>query len=123
MKRLALALLATTILAAGASAADMRPAYRAPAPVAEPYSNWSGFYLGLSAGGRGVKSDWDTTAVDAPFGVGGTGRPDPATRSATFDKSAGRFGVYGGVNYQFSNFVAGIEGDIGWANNESSIAG
>src|SRR5262249_46942421 len=39
-------------LVSAASAADLRPAYKAPAPVAAPmpYSNWSGFYIGGHAG-------------------------------------------------------------------------
>lgn len=120
MRRFALALLSTTVLGAGsiqvAAAADMprgrAPAY--PAPMAEPYSNWSGFYLGGSLGGRWSDVDW-TTLFPAPVGP---------TSPATYDSSSFRAGIYGGVNFQLSPMiVAGIEADIGWADNESTRTG
>lgn len=122
MRRLALALLSTTILGAGfaqlASAADVpvrgrAPAYPAPAP--EPYSNWSGFYLGGSLGGRWDDAEWTTLQATVPVGP---------NRSATYDSSSFRGGIYGGVNFQLSPMiVAGIEADIGWGKNESTRTG
>lgn len=123
MRRFALALLSTTILGAGfaqvASAADIPVRGRAPAyqaPVVEPYSNWSGFYLGGSVGGRWSDVDWTTTI--APVAI------NPATNPAAFDSSSFRAGVYGGVNFQFAPmWVAGIEADFGWADNKSTRTG
>ncbi|HEY0568571.1 MAG TPA: outer membrane protein [Xanthobacteraceae bacterium] len=120
MRRFALALLSTTVLAGGfaqvASAADLprgAPAYKAP--MAEPYSNWSGFYLGGSLGGRWSDADWATTRALAPIG---------GTSPASYDSSSFRGGIYGGVNFQLSPMiVAGIEADIGWAKNESTRTG
>jgi outer membrane immunogenic protein len=122
MQRFALALLSTTVLGAGfvqvASAADMPARGRAPAyqaPIAAPYSNWSGFYLGGSLGGRWNEVDWTTTI--APVAIGGTS-------PATYDSSSFRGGIYGGVNFQLAPMiVAGIEADIGWAKNESTRTG
>jgi outer membrane immunogenic protein len=120
MRRFAIALLSTTVLSAGfaqiASAADLPARGRAPAykaPMAEPYANWSGFYLGGSLGGRWNDAEW-TTVTPVP----GVGSP------ATFDSSSFRGGIYGGVNFQFAPmWVAGIEADIGWAKNESTRTG
>ena len=68
------------------SAADLRPAYRAPAPVAAPVPyNWSGFYIGGHAGGAWVE--------DGDSGFAGGGQI--------------------GYNWQFApNWVIGIEGDF-----------
>ena len=73
-------------LTAAASAADLRPAYKAPAPVAAPYAySWSGFYIGGHAGVGWSEGD------DSGF-VGG-----------------GQIGY----NWALSpNWVIGIEGDI-----------
>jgi outer membrane immunogenic protein len=122
MRRFTLALLSTTVLGAGfvqvASAADMPARGRAPAyqpPIAAPYSNWSGFYLGGSLGGRWSELDWATTT--APVAIG-------PSSPATYDSSSFRAGIYGGVNFQLAPMiVAGIEADIGWADNESTRTG
>jgi outer membrane immunogenic protein len=103
-----------------ASAADMLTKAPALAPVAYP---WSGFYLGLSAGIRSADRDWDTTAVAAPFGAGGTA-PDPGTRSRSESNTSFRGGIYGGYNWQFApTWVAGLEADIAWARNNTTTAG
>lgn len=122
MRRFALALLSTTVLGAGfgpvALAADIpvrgrAPAYPAPAP--EPYANWSGFYFGGSVGGRWSDVDWTTTI--APVVIG-------PSSPAAYNSSSVRAGIYGGVNFQFApNWVAGIESDIAWADNETSRTG
>jgi outer membrane immunogenic protein len=69
-----------------AAAADLRPAYKAPPPVAAPVTySWAGFYMGVNAGGG-----W-TEGSDAGF-VGG-----------------GQIGY----NWALSpNWVIGIEGDF-----------
>src|SRR5262245_47356685 len=56
MRHLAMRMISAAALSLGltaaASAADLRPAYKAPAPVAAPYNySWSGFYIGGHAGG------------------------------------------------------------------------
>jgi outer membrane immunogenic protein len=52
MKFIARIVAATAFVAAAssASAADLRPAYKAPVPVVAPAYNWSGFYLGVHGG-------------------------------------------------------------------------
>jgi len=60
MRRHATILVSTIALSLGlisaASSADLRPAYKAPPPVAAPYVySWSGFYIGGHAGGAWVE--------------------------------------------------------------------
>jgi outer membrane immunogenic protein len=94
MRRLTTILVSTTVLfgfVSAASAADLRPAYKAPAPVAAPYAySWSGFYIGAHAGGGWT--DLSLTDDNATGFVGG-----------------GQIGY----NWQFApNWVIGIEGDF-----------
>ena len=86
MRRIASTLALTVGLVGAASAADLRPAYKAPAPVAAPVAySWSGFYIGGHAGGG-----W---AEDSASGFVGGGQI--------------------GYNWQLApNWVIGIEADI-----------
>jgi outer membrane immunogenic protein len=90
MRHMAMKVVSAAALSLGltvaASAADLRPAYKAPAPVAAPYNySWSGFYIGGHAGVGWSEGD------DSGF-VGG-----------------GQIGY----NWQFApNWVIGIEGDF-----------
>lgn len=112
-------LAAVTVIgfASVASAADMPvkgPVYKAP--VAIPYS-WTGFYVGGSVGARWADVDWDTTELN----IGGA--PDQSTRSANFDSTSFRGGLYVGYNWQFAPlWIVGLEGDIAWADNSKTIA-
>jgi outer membrane immunogenic protein len=93
MKRLALGLLLTSITGA-AYAADLPARQSAPytkAPVVSPAVNWSGFYIG-AMGGYGSENTSDALGIKGGF-AGGTV----------------------GYNWQFGQFVAGIEADGAWA--------
>jgi outer membrane immunogenic protein len=98
MKRAFLALVSFAVLTATAAAADLpprlapQPYYKAPVVAAY---NWSGFYIGLNGGGGFGRSAWD--------------------RTGGFNISDGLVGGTVGYNYQFGQAVAGIEGDIDWA--------
>jgi len=89
------------MLASAANAADMgRPIpYQPPAMVAAP--NWTGFYLGVNAGG-GFGQD--------RIGFGVTGFP----AFATIDNAMSGFvgGGQIGYNWQFNSIVAGVEADF-----------
>jgi outer membrane immunogenic protein len=106
---------ATVLVAYGlgnASAADLgtraAPVYKAPPPVAAPYS-WTGFYVGANVGG-GWSSGWSSTAdplPDATF---------MAINGLTFP-SNNASGVIGGgqigYNWQLnSNWLLGLETDF-----------
>src|SRR5207248_2229276 len=91
-----------------ALAADVAmPAYKAAAAPAA--YNWSGFYLGVTAGG-GMAS-LPVTNMDE-FGFGSNGAL----------KSGGAVGgVHAGYNWQFTpSFLVGLEGDFNWASFKES---
>jgi outer membrane immunogenic protein len=101
MKRIVLAAASALALSAAlpAAAADLPPRtpYGAPAYV-QQQPTWTGFYLGLNAGGGWGSSDW--------AGMGINNSP-----------SGGMVGITAGYNWQgFNNpWVFGIEADIDWA--------
>lgn len=118
MRRLRFAALAAVAIigfASVASAADMprkAPVYAPPPP---PVWTWTGFYIGVNAGGsfaHNAVTETDTT----------TGRS-----IASFTMSPGSFAGGGqvGFNYQFApNWVVGVEGDIqGTSQNASNCTG
>ncbi|NIX77415.1 outer membrane protein [Microvirga terricola] len=104
MKKILLSSVALLGLTAGAMAADL-PSRRAPAPVvpvAVPVFSWTGFYLGVNAGGA-----WNTNndKVFVP-GVGVVG----GNSNAGFT-GGGQIGY----NYQMGMFVLGVETDLQYA--------
>lgn len=124
-------LLAATALAlvAGigtASAADL-PIRKGPpvAPVyVPPAFTWTGFYVGVNAGGAWANRD--NNNIGFPFvGAVPVGGFFPATRSGNNGGFIG--GVQAGYNYQFTpgaGFVLGVETDIDYADighNNNSV--
>jgi outer membrane immunogenic protein len=89
--------------AGAASAADI-PRRPAPPPAQAPYFapayNWTGFYIGINAGGAWGTSRWDS--------------------ATSFDVSGGLVGGTLGYNWQSGPFVFGVEGDIDWADISGS---
>jgi outer membrane immunogenic protein len=99
MRKLALGLLLTSISGA-AYAADLSAPPSAPytkAPVVSPAFNWTGFYIG-AMGGYGSENTSDAFGIKGGF-AGGTV----------------------GYNWQFGQFVAGIEADGAWADINNSV--
>jgi len=92
-----------------ANAADMQVPVKAPPPVMPLPFSWTGFYIGGNLGGAWAHSD----VTDSLFGLNFSN----GTNNGVF--IAG--GQVGG-NYQFGNFVVGIEGSFDWAakNNNSA---
>lgn len=92
---------------ASASAADIvqrRVVEKAPAYVAAPVYNWTGFYLGINGGGG-----WGSSSFSGPF-------------ATSFDTSGGLIGATLGYNWQIGQLVVGLEGDIDWTNIRGSAA-
>jgi outer membrane immunogenic protein len=93
---------------ASAFAADL-PSEKGPpvyAPPPPPVFSWSGFYVGVNAGGifNHASSDGSTLPSPAAFGA-----PDfSQSRSSTGFIGGGQIGY----NYQVSQFVMGIEADF-----------
>lgn len=100
MKRVALGILLSSI-AGAACAADLpappaAPYSKAP-PLVSPLTNWSGFYIG-AMGGYASENTSTTGGLKGGFGGGTVG-----------------------YNWQFNNFVAGIEADGAFADISNSV--
>lgn len=96
-----------------ALAADLPPvqAPRAPAayvPTTAPTYNWGGVYIGVNGG----------------YGFGSSTWTDPnnpaSTTSGSFDLNGWLAGGTIGANFQASQFVFGVEGDLDWSNIKNS---
>src|SRR5215213_1885477 len=100
MKKILLSAAALIAFAAPALAADMaaRPITKAPPMVAAAGYNWSGFYTASSIGGAWY--DVQGTYVQTP----------PVGDNHNADDSAGIYGSHVGFQYQWNNFVLGVEG-------------
>jgi len=107
MKRILFAGVGVLALASLANAADLpRQMYtKAPPPVAAPYYNWTGLYIGINGGGAWGTSNWSSTG--------------------DFDVSGGMIGGTVGYNWQTGPWVFGLEGDIDWASvkGTTNVAG
>ncbi len=97
---------ATALSAMDALAADM-PLKAPPLPYVAP--SWTGFYLGGELGGG-----WEREQITIVTNNPGAAFP-PGTVLNPVPDSGVLGGVYGGFNYQVSNFVFGIDGDYTWA--------
>lgn len=105
MKNFLLGTVALVALGAPAFAADMAPRTytKAPAYVAAPIYNWTGFYFGGNIGG----------AFGGNNGFAGVNN----------NNNDGKFmgGLQGGYNYQFAQtWVFGVEGQYDWLSNSSN---
>src|SRR5271165_6600686 len=117
MKKLLLVSVAWAALFAGpALAADL-----APVPVVvEPVFTWTGFYAGLSVGGRWSDVMWETLAVGPAPGLS----PDPTTTPVSFKNSTARLGGYFGYNWQFApQWLFGLEADFAWGHSSQTNGG
>jgi outer membrane immunogenic protein len=94
MKRLLLGLVFAGLFAGASSAADMRMPVKA-APMAVPATIWSGFYLG-AMGGYGSENSADFNGIDVGL-------------------KGGFAGGTAGYNWQFGQWVIGLEGDAAWS--------
>jgi outer membrane immunogenic protein len=109
----AIGLIALGISSAGA--ADLaRPYSKAPAMVAAIY-DWSGFYIGLNAGGGSGRSCWDLT------NVGGT-PVVPAVSEGCHNATGGLAGGQIAYRWQTANWVFGVEAQGDWARLKGSNA-
>ena len=122
MRRFSLGLLAavsTIAVTHSASAADLP--YKAPPPavMAPVVFNWTGFYVGLNAGGS-----FGNSSVDYAQGPGTFGNPpnDRGVFAASYNFHPDSFigGGQVGYNFQTGNFVWGGEADIQGRSNQST---
>ncbi len=111
MKKLAIGIVLAGLIGTPAFAADLgRPAYKAPPPAPVPVFSWTGFYVGLNAGGHWGEDAVTTSASVVNFGAGGA-----ATYNALAAGSNHPAGFIGGgqigYNWQVNSFVLGLEAD------------
>lgn len=111
MKKFLIALGAITALTAPAGAADLaaRPYTKAPAIVASPIYDWSGFYIGGNAGYGSSHKCWEALNDATP--VGGTLPGNGGCHDAT----GGFVGGQVGYRWQSSAWVFGLEAQGDWA--------
>ena len=108
-----------SLLPLAATAADL-PTLD-PIIEARPVSSWTGFYAGAFLGWGWSDVDATTTGTSGFQSLGSTIVPSSLGLSGN--------GVLGGLtagyDYQINSFVAGLEGDISWAdiNKSSSFTG
>jgi outer membrane immunogenic protein len=91
------------------------------APMATSPSSWTGFYAGLDVGLQSTQTDINTTNAlfgGFPIDVAGAPTTYPANSAAP------RFGGYLGYNWQFApRWLTGLEADVGWAHNNTTLNG
>jgi outer membrane immunogenic protein len=100
--------IAAVLLATGAQAADLgrRPVYKAAPPPVSVWS-WTGVYVGANVGAVRGRSTID----NGPPGINGLWLPGPSSNNGTGFIG----GLQAGYNWQISQAVIGIEGDISWS--------
>ena len=99
-------------------AADLPAHMPAKAPYSAPPLNWSGFYIGLNAGGAWSRADLGTSTIFDP--ANGADYFGDAASTNLFNsvgnqraKASGFIGgAQAGFNWQVDNFVAGLETDF-----------
>ena len=107
MKKLLLAMVGLVALAAApASAADM-PVKAAPPPPAAPIYNWTGFYIGIHAGGAWTDTDWFYACSARNLLI-----PPCGLAQGGHSASSWLAGGQVGFNYQVGRFVWGVEADF-----------
>jgi outer membrane immunogenic protein len=111
------------LLAGPAIAADMPLKAAPPAPA--PAFSWTGFYVGLNAGGTWARSDAETSVncnvppARSPYLCDSLGNGSAtaagvnAAGSGTISASGFTGGVQAGYNWQGPNLVYGLETDFG----------
>lgn len=121
MRHFQYAVLSTVVvigLASIASAADMpakRLIHRAPVPI----FSWTGFYVGVNAGGHWGRDKVTTTTSVVNFSGAAAANIDAAT-PGTNSPSGFIGGLQAGYNWQVSNIVLGLEGDVNFLTGNSS---
>jgi outer membrane immunogenic protein len=100
-------------LVTSASAADMAVKAR---PVVAPIYNWTGFYVGLNAGGAWNESNPRTTTLFpvAAYFADSSVTAIAASGNQQVNRSGFTGGVTGGYNWQINRAVLGIEADFNY---------
>jgi outer membrane immunogenic protein len=123
MKKLIAAAVAVgAMLGIGAASAADLPMKALPYTAPPPPFSWTGFYVGENVGGHWSDDKISTLTTD-PGGLfflpGGAAAIDLASPT-TLKPSGFTGGLQAGYNWQFGQFVAGIEGDFNWLTGRRS---
>jgi outer membrane immunogenic protein len=100
--------------AAGATTSFLLMALGSPVvaqDIVEPPFDWSGFYVGVTAGAFDGGLDADNLRIDGNLIV-----LDPPLM---LDLDAPEIGVTAGANLQMGHFVLGVEADVNWLNGRA----
>jgi len=98
---------------------------KAPVRAVPAVYNWSGWYVGVNAGGAWGHSDDPTSTVFSPLGYFDVTSVPAVNAVGLQSTSVSGFtgGIQGGYNWQWSNFVAGLEADFGYFGLGGSSSG
>ena len=115
-KAIAISVFAALTATSAASAADMapRPYTKAPAPIVEIWT-WDKFYIGVNGG-----YSWGRSDTSGAFYNNLTGVQLSPIQSGNINLDGWVFGAQAGKNWQFGNWVAGIELDGQWTGEKGS---
>jgi outer membrane immunogenic protein len=118
MKTLSLASLGplTLIASASAFAADLaaRPYTKAPPAVVAAVGDWSGFYVGINAGGGSSRDKWNLLTN------GGVAVNPALSNEGTTNAGGAAVGGQIGYRYQMANWVFGVEAQGDWSGFKGS---
>lgn len=112
MKKLLLGTMAV-FAAAGvdcAMAADVP--VKVPAPASPAVYNWTGFYLGVTAGGTWGSYDPRTSTVGDAYMSAASAAAVNASGTQSIRQSGFATGIEGGYNWQTGNLLLGVEADL-----------
>lgn len=109
---------------APAQAADLAAHY-AKAPVMAPAYNWTGFYVGGSAGGQWGSANLNTSTIFDPAGYFAPSSVPAvnAVGAQHANSSSVTGGFTAGYNWQVGRAVFGLEGDINYFGFKGSASG
>jgi outer membrane immunogenic protein len=118
MKKLLLATTGLVALVASAPvfAADLaaRPYTKAPPPVVATINTWSGFYVGINAGGGSSRDRWNLLTN------GGVAVNPALSNEGTTNASGAAVGGQIGYRYQVASWVFGVEAQGDWSSFRGS---
>jgi outer membrane immunogenic protein len=108
------ALLATT----GAQAADLPARVAKAPPMPVEVWNWTGFYAGMTVGAaQPTTSMYDSGGPNGPFAS------PLGTEVFKFDSWRAAVSGHAGYNWQFNQWVVGVEGDLSWVDGKDTATG
>ena len=115
-----IAVVSTVAFTQIAAAADLPRKAPPPAVPPAPVYNWTGWYVGLNAGGHWGNNTVDSVGVssfaDPSFLSGSTDIANSLARLSTYSLGGHNNGFIGGgqigYNWQFGKWLAGLEADI-----------